>query len=370
MTIRLDALDVICGRGRRWKSHRGNQLFSKLVKEKSVEYAQATAKMKRDVVVAIIQSSTGRFLSERGGLLVQLAPQVVSQKIRQALRDAWTCADSKELSHEPTNVSTFETLAAMVATDGTNDSDCFSTRPTDIDLFLEVGRLLATPESDPLLDDFSMGSVDSIECGNFGRSSCIFLIPTATDILCCRGKQFERSPGNIAFRRIILCNRIVYQEQDREQKHLMLKRIYSRFLSEGRRFLRRNHRNTGWQELELPASLKRIGQALRDCFRKERKSSNRHRKGVRAAKQGRTNATTHPFNVFPVDSVKTESSDFAEDAASWWVCEAISYPSADQQNLEMLLDIRADDDTSNFLESSPWSQNDDLANYAGPIPSF
>lgn len=90
-------MDVICARGNAVKNHPGNKYFVSVVQEHLQEYANATSKFKKSLIVsAIIEairngSPEGGFVKQKDGRWYEAGDAAAREKVGQRLRDLLHC---------------------------------------------------------------------------------------------------------------------------------------------------------------------------------------------------------------------------------------------------------------------------------------
>ena len=104
----------------------------------------------------------------------------------------------------------------------------------------------------------------------------IITMPTANDVLCGRGKSCNNHSGNIQFISIVKDHVQTYMNlSSRFEKTLLVRNLVHQFRNEsGVRFLRRSSSSSFWYPLNEDESNTKVGHAIRDMIKTNRKKSN------------------------------------------------------------------------------------------------
>mmetsp|Transcript_14540 Transcript_14540/g.35162 ORF Transcript_14540/g.35162 Transcript_14540/m.35162 type:complete len:199 (-) Transcript_14540:60-656(-) len=85
--------DVICARGKEAKNHTGNQRFRQKIGESTQEYASATSRLYKSLVVTSVvnwvrdASPNGGFVKEIDGMWYEVGDHLAREKVGQSLRE-------------------------------------------------------------------------------------------------------------------------------------------------------------------------------------------------------------------------------------------------------------------------------------------
>jgi hypothetical protein len=100
--------DVLCGRGRPIREHKGNIRYNKMIQDMRQEYEDAPNGRKLEVVkklIDTIRADHGRFLHKKGENWLELEPEKVIVKTSQAFRDLRTDDSNQANANVHSNAS-------------------------------------------------------------------------------------------------------------------------------------------------------------------------------------------------------------------------------------------------------------------------
>ena len=101
-----------------------------------------------------------------------------------------------------------------------------------------------------------------------------YIQPTGIDILCGRGKANATHPGNIYFTQLMQANLQKYQDGPRRiDRTIIVTSLVDQLLLGGSRFLKKDKATNQWIQLDSLQCHEKVGHALRDLVRKEKRKN-------------------------------------------------------------------------------------------------
>lgn len=306
--IEIRPYDVIMGRGRGSFNHPGNKNLIQIFRRSKVPYGLASKnekiQMARDIV-ADIQSKGGRFLKRHNDDTWEIisnkdAYKKVGHGIRDLKeedatvesnqRDADPETKSKKREREDDGPSSPSPKKYAKLSGGNNLEESMDLRHREVleaarkiereRLFPSASKTTTDVRNRNLGDDGKKKGNNAADSDSKGKQEDVSMTfkgyegelqPRSIDVVCGRGKAFNRHPGNRKMHDAV--TKLKYQYRDstsQEEKSQIAHTVLRAIQDVGGKFLKYDESKKRWEELTYKNALKKIYHSIRDSLYNDR----------------------------------------------------------------------------------------------------